>query len=548
MTCEYMKHTVCYVLTLELFEIWIQLTVMFSILLFSGFCLLPFCLPRQYHFVRESRSWAEAQSFCRFTYTDLATVDNMTDMSRLLESVDGTYNGSAWIGLYDDPKNSWRWSLEGPQFYKEGEKDFRNWVTTLADVSRREPVCVIFDRGIWHLYPCETLLSFVCFDGRENATESLVLISEFKNWTEAQRYCREHHTDLASIRNQKENGRIASIVGLKVQLSFVWIGLYRTRIWSDQSNSSFRYWKAEEPNVNLEHLSPSCATVSFGDSGRWIEESCNITLPFICHMASPVSPRQYHFVRESKSWAEAQSYCRNIYTDLATVDNMRDMSRLLGSVNGTYGGSAWIGLYDDPKNSWKWSLEDPQFYKEGEKDFRRWFEYPLNERGNDFCALMLFNTQPTYEERWVDRSCMEERQFICYKESNNTTGTYVPIAESKTWMDAQSYCREHYVDLASVRNQEENLEIFTETRRSFEIQFLDGVWGVWIGLYRTRTWSDNSNSSFTYWRKGEPDDGKNSMFENLDQHCTAVSLNDYGQWTDENCLTALPFVCYSCKS
>uniref|UniRef100_A0A3B4BW30 C-type lectin domain-containing protein n=1 Tax=Pygocentrus nattereri TaxID=42514 RepID=A0A3B4BW30_PYGNA len=90
---------------------------------------------------------------------------------------------------------------------------------------------------------------------------SLVLIFEFKNWTEAQRYCREHHTDLASVRNQKENQRIASIVGLNVQLSFVWIGLYRTRIWSDQSNSSFRYWK-EEPNVNLEHLKPSCTTVT----------------------------------------------------------------------------------------------------------------------------------------------------------------------------------------------------------------------------------------------------------------------------------------------
>ncbi|KAL6472008.1 hypothetical protein MHYP_G00206580 [Metynnis hypsauchen] len=519
---------------------------MFSVLLFSGFCLLPFCLPRQYHFVRESRNWAEAQSFCRLTYTDLATVDNMTDVSRLLESVNGTYNGSAWIGLYDDPKNSWRWSLEDPQFYDKGEKDFRNWVTALLDISKREPVCVIFERGIWHIYPCETPLSFVCFDGRENATKSFVLIFELKNWTEAQQYCREHHTDLASVRNQKENQRIASIVGLNVQLSFVWIGLYRTRIWSDQSNSSFRYWKVEEPNVNLENLRPSCTTVSFGDSGRWIEESCDITLPFVCYVGSLVSPRQYHFVNEAKSWAEAQSFCRRTYTDLATVDNWRDMSRLLGSVNGTYDGSAWIGLYDDPKNSWRWSLEDPQFYREGEKDFRRWFDYPLNERGNDFCALMLFNTQPTYEEKWVDRSCTEERQFICYKESKNTIGTYVPIADSKTWMDAQSYCREHYVDLASVRSQEENLEISTEIRRSFEIQFLDGVWGVWIGLYRTRTWSDNSNSAFTYWKKGEPDNGKNTMHENLDQHCTAVSLNDHGQWTDENCLTTLPFICYSC--
>ncbi|KAI4904503.1 hypothetical protein NFI96_023577, partial [Prochilodus magdalenae] len=381
---------------------------------------------------------------------------------------------------------------------------------------------------------------------RENATESLVLISEYKNWTEAQHYCREHHTDLVSIRNQTENRRIANMVGLNVDQNFVWIGLYRTRTWSDQSKSSFRFWKAEEPYVNLEVLSPSCTAVSLGDSGRWIEENCTIMLPFICHTAG--SPRQYHFVKEAKSWTEAQTFCRHTYTDLATMDNTRDVSRLLESSRGAYNGSAWIGLYDDPESSWRWSLEDPQFYKEGEKDFRRWYEHPLNEHGNDFCALMLFNNQPTNEEKWVDRSCTEERQFICYNESSDPARRYIPIADSKTWVDARSYCREHYVDLASVRNQEENQEIFKKTPKNIEIQFLDGIWGVWIGLYRTRTWSDDSNSSFTYWREGEPDNGKNSMYENLDQHCTAVSLNSYGRWTDENCLITLPFFCYSCES
>lgn len=124
--------------------------------------------------------------------------------------------------------------------------------------------------------------------GRQYATETFVLISEHKNWTEAQRYCREHHTDLVSIRNHKENRMIANMVGF----NFAWIGIYRTRIWSDQSNSSFRYWKAEEPYVNLEHLSPSCTAVSLG--GRWTEESCNITLPFICYTGESVVGHQIH--------------------------------------------------------------------------------------------------------------------------------------------------------------------------------------------------------------------------------------------------------------
>ncbi|XP_072546937.1 uncharacterized protein [Salminus brasiliensis] len=517
--------------------------VMFSILLLSGFCLLPSCLPRQYHFVKEARGWAEAQSFCRRTYADLAVVDSMEDVGRLLESANGTYNGSAWIGLYDDPDSSWRWSLDDPRFFDPGEKDFRNWVMTQPGVFRREPVCVLSDVGIWHLYPCETPLPFVCFDGRENATKSLVLISESKNWTEAQRYCREHHTDLASIRNRKENCRIADIVAS----TFAWIGLRRTRLWSDQSGSSFRYWKAEDPIVSLEHLSPSCTAVSSGDSGRWTEERCNIPLPFVCQTGSAGSLRQYHFVREPKSWAEAQSFCRYAYADLATVDDMSDIRRLLESINATYVGSAWIGLYDDPKNSWRWSLDDPQFYKEGEREFRRWHGHPLNECGI-VCALMLFNTHPIYEGKWIERPCTEEHHFVCYNESNETTEAYVPVADPKNWAEAWRYCREHYVDLASVRNQEQNLEIFKRTSESTPIKFLDGVWGVWIGLHRIRTWSDDSNSSFAYWKDGEPDNGESSVSEYLNQYCTAASFSRSGQWTDEDCMRALPFVCYSLNS
>uniref|UniRef100_A0A4W4H809 C-type lectin domain-containing protein n=1 Tax=Electrophorus electricus TaxID=8005 RepID=A0A4W4H809_ELEEL len=118
-----------------------------------------------YHFVNQSKTWSEAQSFCRQTQTDLATVDNMEDMSRLLQSVSDTYTGSAWIGLYDDLKNSWRWSLEDPQFYKEGERDFRNWIPALSSLYGRELFCVLFYNGAWVIYSCDNSVSFVCFDG-----------------------------------------------------------------------------------------------------------------------------------------------------------------------------------------------------------------------------------------------------------------------------------------------------------------------------------------------------------------------------------------------
>uniref|UniRef100_A0A673IGI0 C-type lectin domain-containing protein n=1 Tax=Sinocyclocheilus rhinocerous TaxID=307959 RepID=A0A673IGI0_9TELE len=86
------------------------------------------------------------------------------------------------------------------------------------------------------------------------------------------------------------------------------------------------------------------------------------------------------------------------YTDLATIDNMDEMKRLITTVNGTYSGSAWIGLYDDV-NSWRWSLEDNDFYQEGERDFRNWYHEPDNYGGKQLCVYM------DYTGNWFDISC-----------------------------------------------------------------------------------------------------------------------------------------------
>ncbi len=101
-------------------------------------------------------------------------------------------------------------------------------------------------------------------------------------------------------------------------------------------------------------------------------------------LTASVSSCQYHFVNESKSWTEAQRYCRQNYTDLATINNMEEMNRLINTVNGSYSGSVWIWLYDDV-NSWRWSLEDNNFYQDGERDFRNWYHELNNIDGNELC-------------------------------------------------------------------------------------------------------------------------------------------------------------------
>ncbi len=111
----------------------------------------------------------------------------------------------------------------------------------------------------------------------------------------------------------------------------------------------------------------------------------------------------------------------------------------------------------------------------------------------------------------------------------NASTSYVLVNQYRNWTDAQSYCREYHTDLVSIRNETE----------IFELQTLFPYYYFWIGLYRSRSWSDQSNSSFSNWRTGQPDNAGNT------EYCTAVSFRDSGSWTDENCNTALSFMCYS---
>ncbi|XP_060746351.1 C-type mannose receptor 2-like [Tachysurus vachellii] len=517
---------------------------------FLCYSTMPSLPSHQYHFVNENKTWIEAQRYCRENYTDLATIDNMEEMNTLLNTVNGSYSGLAWIGLYGD-ENSWRWSLDDDAFYQEGERDFRGWPHQPDNYFGNEMCVYIRSDGTWSDGACRSYLTFICYDGK-NGTENYTWINQTMPWTKAQHYCREHYTDLASVRNPTDNQRISNLtVG-----TVAWIGLYRTRLWSDKQVSTYENWRPatyQQPDNGIynswEYGNQHCTAVSFRDSGHWTDEDCLSTFPFICYnkfcTGSSCTFHQYHFVNENKTWTEAQRYCRENYTDLATINNMEEMNTLLNTVNGIYSGLAWIGLYDD-LNSWRWSLDDDAFYNNGKINFSNW--YIDKPSYNNFCVVF------GYSALWLVYHCSATLPFICFDGRVNVSERYVPVYQNMNWTEAQRYCREHYTDLAIVRNDTENQKIrsllannkddnhYTSSYYYHYNGYYYNYYPFWTGLYRTSLWSDQSNSSFSNWKLGQPDNYGQTV------SCTAVSFNDdyyYGKWADENCGQAFPFLCYS---
>ncbi|XP_066516911.1 putative C-type lectin domain family 20 member A [Hoplias malabaricus] len=225
----------------------------------------------------------------------------------------------------------------------------------------------------------------------------------------------------------------------------------------------------------------------------------------------------FHFVSEAKSWYEAQNFCRLNFFALATIQTMNNSQQATAAI-GSNGPQVWIGLY----KTWGWSSATSPIYL----DYNNWDSNEPASSPDNLCAVIQKNG------RWSAVDCSMKQKCICYSVTTVLgvkVRSYRTSDDTLTWLEAQTYCRNSYIDLVNIGNLVENTLV---------LPFLGLSATAWIGLSKnTWIWSNNGRFSFRNWLKEEPTEPG--------QDCALINTNASSEWTEEDCNTPLPFLCNS---
>ncbi|XP_056605104.1 putative C-type lectin domain family 20 member A isoform X2 [Triplophysa dalaica] len=242
------------------------------VLLFSGLCLLIQSISCQYVLIKERKNWDEAQAYCRQNHIDLATVQNNEDWTNVQRDEQPALTSAVWTGLYSDI-TSWRWS------FQDETMTFVNWGTGEPNNYAGKQTEAGIGGGKWTDLEDYYQIPFFCYNEEETGASRFVFITSPKTWRKAQSYCRQHHTDLATIRSQSENDQLQQMMQ---GVSKAWIGLFRDSWkWSNGANVNMSAinWMTGQPNLGGLNIRPCAAKYP---NGFIDDRVCSDALPFIC--------------------------------------------------------------------------------------------------------------------------------------------------------------------------------------------------------------------------------------------------------------------------
>ncbi|XP_050960674.1 C-type mannose receptor 2-like isoform X3 [Labeo rohita] len=232
-------------------------------------------------------------------------------------------------------------------------------------------------------------------------------VDQKKTWTEAQRYCRENHTDLVTINDMQEQNDIKQLLNSNSER--VWIGLRSTDTWiwslSDPASyraneSQYRNWSDNQPQGDGDCVYMDCGN---GQKGQWHDAKCTEALHFICYNDKLV------LIRENKTWTEALRHCRNNDMDLVSVDSEQMQQRVKMSITkANVSDHVWLGLrHSSVLGIWFWVNGQTVCYDQWAPDY--------NKDLNKCDTTVRTGAIRTSDNKWISRPETDTYNFICSK-------------------------------------------------------------------------------------------------------------------------------------
>uniref|UniRef100_A0A3Q3FQH5 C-type lectin domain-containing protein n=1 Tax=Labrus bergylta TaxID=56723 RepID=A0A3Q3FQH5_9LABR len=141
--------------------------------------------------------------------------------------------------------------------------------------------------------------------------------------------------------------------------------------------------------------------------------------------------------------------------------------------------------------------------------------------------------------------------LICHEGwRENENKCYFFSTDTKSWLEAQSFCLSQRSNLMSIQDIHERVRLQTHTlwiRTQIDAEI------YWFGLNdriaeNVWEWADGDtyNEHLSFWAPGQPDNWGAEPGED----CGQVLGGSYGQWNDENCNVKRKYICkhVNCKS
>lgn len=217
--------------------------------------------------------------------------------------------------------------------------------------------------------------------------------------------------------------------------------------------------------------------------------------------------RQYFLISSLKTWHQAQTYCRQNYTDLVTFENAEEVQLMASFSSAANLSDVWIGLICHYDDFWSPSFNGSTVTWWNHIMAKTLFVYHFcgsiskNGFGYDhwsvrkpfICSNGEFSQSLTLNFPAVDT--------FLWPLPPSTAGTQlVFVNNTMDWFSAWTYCRENFTDLTAppgpLSNDSQDGAWYSDV-----LSFVPSGYQAWIGLnkYPFTFWSDGSSSSFRYW-------------------------------------------------